>query len=62
MKTPSLADVAMPSEDDLAPDSTPDVGDDYSASVAELADLLGVPDDKRDAFSTAFQAAVMTCK
>jgi len=60
MAKPSLADVAL--DDDMAPDSTPSVGDDYGASVAELAELLGVPADKVDAFSTAFQAAVMTCK
>ncbi len=34
----------------------------YSASVDELADVLGVAENKRDAFREAFEAAVMSCK
>lgn len=34
----------------------------YSAAVEELADALDVADDKREAFSTAFRAAVKCCK
>ena len=37
-------------------------GDSYGAAVDELADVLGVSDDKRDAFREAFEAAVMSCK
>lgn len=54
----SLADVAMmtePDEDDLD-------GDAYTASVDELADVLGIGADKRDAFRAAFEAAVMAVK
>jgi len=36
--------------------------DEYSASTDELADVLGIPEEKRDAFRDAFQAAVMSCK
>lgn len=40
----------------------PKEDDSYGASVDELADVLGVSDDKRDAFREAFEAAVMSCK
>ena len=43
------------------PKAEPD-GDEYSAAVGELADVLGVPEDKLEAFTEAFEAAVMSCK
>jgi hypothetical protein len=55
---PSLADVALMTE----PDADDQDGDAYAASVDELADVLGVSADKRDAFRSAFEAACMACK
>lgn len=55
---PSLADVALDEE----PDTDDIDGDAYSAATDELADVLGVSADKRDAFRAAFEAAVMSCK
>lgn len=40
----------------------PDDDDSYGAAVDELADVMGVAEDKRDAFREAFEAAVMSCK
>lgn len=34
----------------------------YDASLDELADVLDVAAEKRDAFMDAFKAAVMSCK
>lgn len=57
-KKASLADVAMMNEPD-----TDDVdGDAYTAATDELADVLGVPAERRDAFRSAFEAACMSCK
>lgn len=39
-----------------------DEDESYGASLDELADILGVSDDQREAFSDAFKAAVMSCK
>ncbi|AKU97004.1 hypothetical protein AKJ09_03668 [Labilithrix luteola] len=66
-KKPGLAlvigvgkDKGRSKEDD---DSEPDMDDeDYQASIEELADVLDISDDKREAFRDAFQAAVMSCK
>lgn len=59
-KKPSLAEVTakLPVADE---DEDGDM-DGYAASVDELADVLGVADDKRDTFRSAFEAAVMSCK
>lgn len=46
-------------EDDEESD---DEGGEYSAIVDELADVLGVADDKKQDFADAFKAAVMHCK
>lgn len=55
-KKPSLGEVAAkPSEG-----SSGDVDDSYSAAVDELAEILGVADV--EAFRSAFEAAVMSCK
>lgn len=58
-KKPSLAD-AMAESVDATPDS--EGSGDYDAASDELADVLGVPDDKRDAFREALEAAVMSCR
>ena len=44
------------------PKAKDDDEDDYGASVDELADVLGVPKEKREKFRAAFEAAVMSCK
>lgn len=61
-KKPALALVvsAGKSKGDEAPASK-DM-DEYGASLDELAEVLGVADDKRGDFSEAFKAAVMSCK
>ena len=61
MKKVSLADVAaMPSTDD--DESAEGSGAaSYDAAVSELADVLGVADDKLDAFKAALEAVIMTC-
>jgi hypothetical protein len=43
-------------------EAAPESDDSYGAAVDELADVLGVPDDKLDAFREAFEAACMACK
>jgi len=43
-------------------DEGDDEGGEYSAIVDELADVLGVADDKKQDFADAFKAAVMHCK
>lgn len=57
-KKPSLADVAL----DAEPDTDDLDGDAYTAATDELADVLGIEADKRDAFRSAFEAACMSCK
>lgn len=57
-KPPSLADVAL----DAEPDTEDVDGDAYTAAVDELADVMGIGEDKRDAFRSAFEAAVMSVK
>ena len=37
-------------------------GEEYGAAVDELADVLGVAEDQREAFASAFEAAIMSCK
>lgn len=58
-KKPSLAMVIGLGKGKAEPD---DDDEDYDAAVGELADVLGVPEDKVDAFKSAFQAAVMSCR
>ena len=64
-KKPSLAVVIEETRkgktDDEAPANESGENEDYSTSLAELADVLDVPDDKRDAFSDAMRAVVMAC-
>lgn len=62
-KKPSLALVVGKgkADDDEAPPSSKEM-DDYGASLDELADVLGVADDKREDFADAFKAACMSCK
>lgn len=57
-KKPSLA-MVLGGGDPVEPD---DDDEGYSAAVDEVADLLGVSAEKKDAFKSAFQAAVMSCK
>jgi hypothetical protein len=64
MAKPSLADVSI---DAMDPDADADVDagpetEGYEAAVSELADVLGIPDDKMGAFRDAFEAAVMNCR
>lgn len=61
-KKPSLAAVmaAGDDDDDAAPASESKEAGDYSTSVDELFDAL--KNDDRDAFHSAFEAAVMSCK
>ena len=56
-KKPALALVVSAGKDDSSKDL-----DDYGASLDELADVLGVADDKREDFAEAFKAACMSCK
>jgi hypothetical protein len=61
-KKPSLSmvvGIGKPTEDKESPEE--DAGE-YDASVDELADVLDVPDAKRDAFRDALQAAIMSCR
>jgi hypothetical protein len=60
-KKPSLGDVIGLGDVDEDEDMGEEDGS-YSAAVSELAEVLGVGDDQMDAFKTAFQAAVMSCK
>lgn len=63
-KKPALALVVSAGkgkDDDEAPPSSKDMGD-YEASLDELADVLGVADDKRKDFAEAFKAACSSCK
>jgi len=49
--------------EDEAPPSSKDMdSEDYEAIVGELADAIGVQDDKRKDFAEAFKAAVTACK
>lgn len=61
-KKPSLADVAA----DSAPPSDPMLSDDdtsdYDAAVDELAEDLGVSDEKLANFRASFKAAVLSVK
>ncbi len=59
-KKPALAAVPAIGKPKAKPAAVDDGA--YSASVDELADVLGVSDDKRDSFREAFEAAVMSCK
>lgn len=59
-KKPSLADVALEESGDE--EEAPESGDDYGVAVDELAEVLGVTDDKMQAFRDAFQAACMSCR
>lgn len=65
VKKPSLALVISAGKkgdaDEEAPPSSKEL-DDYGASLDELADVLGVADDKRQDFAEAFKAACMSCK
>lgn len=58
-KKPSLGEVAVDVSD---VDDTDDEAGEYDAAVDEVADLLGVSEDKLEAFRDAFKAAVMSCK
>lgn len=58
-KKPGLALVIGTSKGE--PDGDEDTGE-YSAVVDELADAIGVHDDKKADFAEAFKAAVMACK
>jgi hypothetical protein len=58
-KKPSLALVVSTGKGKPASKSD---GDSYGAAVDELADVLGVADDKMEDFKAAFEAAVRTCK
>lgn len=50
-------------DEDESPTSSKDLAsEDYEAIVGELADAIGVQDDKREDFAEAFKAAVMACK
>lgn len=61
-KKPSLAEVSA----DAAPPSDPMLSDDdtsdYDAAVDELAEDLGVGDDKLENFRASFKAAVLSVK
>lgn len=56
-KKPSLALVVGKGKADEEPEEDGD-----GAMLDELADVLGVADDKRSDFAEAFRAAVSSCK
>jgi hypothetical protein len=65
-KKPALALVisagkGKPIDDDEAPPSSKDMGD-YDAVIGELADTIGVSEDRKADFAEAFRAAVQSCK
>lgn len=59
-KKPSLGEVTASPMEGLSGDSDED--DSYGAAVDELAEVIGVPEDKLPAFAAAFKAAAMSCK
>jgi hypothetical protein len=59
-KKPSLGAVVV--EIGSAKKPAKDDDDAYAAAVDELAEVMGVSEEKLDAFREAFQAAVMSCK
>lgn len=61
-KKPGLSLVIAMGGKKPASEAEPDGDEAYGAAVDELADVLGVSDDKRDAFREAFEAAVMSAK
>ncbi len=60
-KKPALALVISAGKGKEHDEDDEDSGE-YSAVVGELAELLGVEEDKREEFETAFHAAVAACK
>jgi hypothetical protein len=60
VKKPALALVIGKGDDDEAIEGKADDSGEYSAVIGELFDAL--KDGDREAFSEAFQAAVMSCK
>lgn len=59
-KKPPLSAVVAGMGKSTEPSAPPAEDETYSAAVDELADILGVSDV--DAFRSAFEAAVMSCK
>lgn len=56
-----LALVLSPDEGE-GPASTPDMeASEYDDAMADVADILGVSDDKREAFGLAMKRLVMAC-
>jgi hypothetical protein len=60
-KKPGLALVVSVGKGKPEPKKS-EASDEYSAAVDELAEVIGVADDKMADFKAAFEAAVMACK